>query len=275
MNTLKTITLSLLFAIAISTLAQSNHNSTIEIKTEYGKIKLLLYNETPLHRDNFLKLAKEGYFNGTLFHRVIKNFMIQGGDPDSKNAPADSLLGNGGPAYTIPAEIIYPTLFHKRGVLAAARESDQVNPTKASSGSQFYIVWGKVFTQTQLDSLEHKRNTNKQLKILSRLSAEHKDEFVKYLQTNNTVKIDSLKKELAAQSLAEAKALPDFKFTPEQRTTYTTLGGTPHLDGNYTVFGEVISGLEVVDKIQQVITDKNDRPKQNIPMKVKVKKLYK
>lgn len=275
MRTFKTILLSILVATAGYTSAQSKKNSTVEISTQFGKIKLLLYNETPLHRDNFLKLTKEKYFDGTLFHRVIKNFMIQGGDPDSKNAPADSLLGNGGPAYTIPAEIVYPAIFHKRGVLAAARESDQVNPTKASSGSQFYIVWGKVFTQKQLDSLEQKRNANKQLKILTRLSAGHKAQFINWMQTNNTAKVDSLRQILVQQSIAEAAATPDFHFTAAQRTVYTTLGGTPHLDGNYTVFGEVISGLEVVDKIQQVNTDKNDRPKQNIPMKVKIKKQYK
>lgn len=196
-------------------------NQYIRIKTAFGECIVKLYNETPLHRDNFLKLTKEGYYNGTLFHRVIKDFMIQGGDPDSKNAKPDSLLGEGGPKYTIPAEF-NDSLFHKKGVLAAAREGDLVNPAKASSGSQFYLVQGKVFTEEQLNSLEAKR----------------------------------LK----------------FKIPNWQRKVYTTIGGTPHLDRNYTVYGEVVEGLELVDKIAAFETNKNDRPKQDVKMEISILK---
>lgn len=190
----------------------------VEIITKYGNIVVKLYNETPLHRDNFLKLAKEGYFDSTLFHRVINLFMIQGGDPTSKNAPSGVLLGNGGPSYTIKAEFV-PGIIHKKGVIAAAREGDMINPQKASSGSQFYIVQGRVFTKEELDILSQRMNKT---------------------------------------------------FTEQQIKTYTTIGGTPHLDGSYTVFGEVVSGFDVIDKIASVKTDNNNRPIEDIRMFVKV-----
>lgn len=195
-----------------------NKSTMIEITTSYGTMVFKLYNETPLHRDNFIKLAQEGYYDGTLFHRVIRNFMIQGGDPDSKMAKPGQMLGNGGPSYTVPAEFV-PTLFHKKGVLSAARMGDQVNPTKASSGSQFYIVQGQKFTDADLSNIER--------------------------QTRNTL-------------------------TPEQKQVYKTIGGTPHLDGNYTVFGEMISGFEVLDAIAAVPTDRMDRPATDVKMTVKV-----
>lgn len=189
------------------------------ISTAYGDIKIKLYNETPLHRDNFIKLAKTAYFDGTLFHRVIKNFMIQGGDPDSKNANSTAILGNGGPNYTIPAEILAPKYFHKKGALAAARTPDNMNPKKASSGSQFYIVQGKTFTDQELTAFSQK--TRK-------------------------------------------------KLSQDQINAYKTIGGTPHLDGDYTVFGEVYEGLDVVDKIAAVKTGANDRPVEDVKMTVKV-----
>lgn len=204
-----------------SAFAAKPKNQYIRIKTEFGECIVKLYNETPLHRDNLLKLVKKGYYNGTLFHRVIKGFMIQGGDPDSRNAKPDSLLGEGGPKYTIPAEF-RDSLFHKKGVLAAAREGDIVNPSKASSGSQFYLVQGKVFTDEQLNALEEKR----------------------------------LK----------------FKIPEWQRQVYKTVGGVPHLDRNYTIYGEIVMGLELVDKIAAMETDKNDRPKQDIKMEITVLK---
>ena len=199
-----------------------NMNTTtpmVRISTNLGDIVVRLYDETPEHRDNFLKLAREGYYDSTLFHRVIKDFMIQGGDPDSKGAPAGQQLGSGGPGYTVPAEFVYPKYFHKRGVLSAARQGDQVNPERRSSGSQFYIVWGTVFTKEQL-----KRFADVYGKRLGK----------------------------------------EIKFTPEQEKAYTTIGGTPHLDGEYTVFGEVVKGLEVVDIIQRKRCDKNDRPLENV-----------
>ena len=187
--------------------------------TTAGVVDVKLYDETPEHRDNFVKLVKEQRYDSLLFHRVIRNFMIQGGDPDSKYAAPGKLLGEGDLGYTVEPEFMPELHFHRRGALAAAREGDDVNPTKASSASQFYIVWGNVFTKEQLDRLktQYKQRTGK-----------------------------------------------DITITPEQLEVYTTIGGTPHLDGDYTVFGEVVKGLEVVDAIQNVKCDENDRPLRDV-----------
>jgi len=203
-------TLVLIFLIS-NFMAYTQTN--ILLQTTAGDIKVLLYDETPQHRDNFIKLVKDGYYDGVLFHRVIPQFMIQTGDPDSKNATADQHLGVGGPNYKIPAEI-HPQYFHKKGALAAARQGDAVNPKKESSGSQFYIVQGAPLTNGQLDALQS--------------SGKHTT------------------------------------FTPEQRQAYTTIGGTPHLDAAYTVFGEVTEGLEIVDQIASASTDSRNRPKSDI-----------
>jgi peptidyl-prolyl cis-trans isomerase B (cyclophilin B) len=216
---MKRIFLPIFFSfLANLLLAQSGHKK-IKIITDSGTILIRLYDETPKHRDNFLKLVKKHFYDGLLFHRVIKDFMIQGGDPDSKNAKAGAQLGNGDVGYTIPAEF-NEKLFHKKGVLAAARDN---NPEKASSGCQFYIVQGKVYSDSLLNVLEEKRMNGK-------------------------------------------------KFSAEQRAAYTTVGGTPWLDMNYTVFGEVISGMEVIDRIAAMKTDANDRPLTDIHMKIKRKK---
>ena len=192
----------------------------IVLETTLGEIELKLYDETPLHRDNFRSLVAEGAYDSLLFHRVIRDFMIQGGDPDSKLAGPGALLGEGDRPYTVPAEFrLEEGIFHRRGVLAAARESDDVNPEQHSSAMQFYIVWGRVFDDEGLD------------KVQERLDA----------RTGGRVVL-----------------------TPEMRETYKTVGGTPHLDGQYTVFGEVTHGLEVVDAIQQVATDENDRPLEDV-----------
>lgn len=191
-------------------------NQYVKITTNKGEVIIKLYNETPLHRDNFIKVAQSGLYNGTLFHRVIKDFMIQGGDPDSKNATPDMSLGNGGLKYTVPAEF-KDSLFHKKGVLAAARDN---NPEKASSSTQFYIVQGKVFTDSMLNRVETQR----------------------------------LK----------------FKIPEWQREVYKTVGGAPHLDRSYTVYGEVVKGLEMVDAIAGVATGKADRPKEDVAMTVTV-----
>lgn len=191
----------------------------VRIRTEKGECIIRLYNETPRHRDNFAQLAKKGYYNGTLFHRVIKSFMIQGGDPDSKSAKAGQLLGDGDLGYRIPAEF-NPNLFHKRGVIAAARDD---NPEKASSAVQFYLVQGKVYTDDELDRVEQKRLNGR-------------------------------------------------KIPPGQRLVYKTLGGTPFLDQNYTVFGEIVKGIEMVDSIAAVPTDSNDRPLHDIAMQISLLK---
>lgn len=184
----------------------------VEMRTTMGNITLLLYNDTPRHRDNFIKLVNENVYEGLLFHRVIDRFMVQAGDPKSKDAKPGTMLGDGTLGYTVPAEFL-PNHFHKRGALCAARQGDQVNPRKESSSCQFYIAQGQVWSEADLNMMEQR--------------------FGK-------------------------------KFSPEQRKAYTTVGGTPHLDGDYTVFGEVLKGMEVVDKIAAAPRDKFDRPLEDI-----------
>lgn len=190
----------------------------VEIETEYGNMLVKLYDDTPLHQDNFSKLVEKGFYDGLLFHRIIEGFMIQGGDPKSKNAKPDQPLGGGGPGYQIPAEI-KDSLIHVKGALAAARQGDQVNPKKKSSGSQFYIVQGKPLTEEQLRQIESQKG---------------------------------------------------IQYTKEQRDAYLKIGGTPFLDGQYTVFGEVIEGLDVIDKIASVPTGPNDRPMKDVKFKIRI-----
>src|SRR5215207_4343148 len=218
MRTCLLLTLCLLAFVSIYAqqdvrLKKKDRKRDVQLVTTEGLIVLRLYDSTPLHRDNFLRLVKSHYYDSILFHRVIQNFMIQAGDANSKRAQAGQPLGNGGLTYTIPAEL-RPSLFHKKGVLAAARMGDEVNPEKKSSGSQFYIVQGRTFTDKELDSVERVR-------------------------------------------------LQGYKVPDTHRTVYKTLGGTPQLDQNYTVFGEVVRGLEIVDRIASVVTSKEedrDRP---------------
>lgn len=209
----------LLFTIFffVSSYAKPPKNQYVRIKTGYGECIVRLYNQTPKHRDNFIKLTKQGFYNGTLFHRMIPGFMIQGGDPDSKKARPGAELGNGDVGYTIPAEF-NDSLFHKRGVLAAARDE---NPKKASSGCQFYIVQGRRFTNGRLDTLEQTR-------------------------------------------------LKGRKIPAWQREWYTSVGGSPHLDQNYTVYGEVVTRMDMVDRIAAVKKDSRDRPLEDISMTVEL-----
>lgn len=208
------------FALTFSLLAHSQERVKVKISTKYGDMVAELYDETPIHRDNFIKLVKEGFYDGILFHRVIPGFMIQGGDPVSKDDTPNTRIGNGGPGYTLPAEF-NPQFFHKKGALAAARMGDAVNPKKESSGSQFYIVEGQVYD-------------------------------------NNT--IDLFAKRMGAE------------FSPTQKKAYTTVGGTPHLDANYTVFGELVEGLEIISKISNVTRDKNNLPKDKVIMNISIVK---
>jgi len=216
MKQLLTIILIAIFAFGISNCnaqkKKKEKEKLVLIKTSAGDIKVKLYNETPKHRDNFLKLVGENYYNDILFHRIIKNFMIQAGDPASKGAAAGVQLGNGGPDYTIEAEF-NDKLFHKKGALAAARMGDNVNPKKESSGSQFYIVQGEVLDEAKIELFQQRMNKT---------------------------------------------------FSAEQIEAYKTLGGTPHLDGGYTVFGEVVEGLDIIDKIAEAKTDKANRPLEDI-----------
>ncbi|MDF2438776.1 MAG: peptidyl-prolyl cis-trans isomerase cyclophilin type [Bacteroidota bacterium] len=258
-------TLLLLSIISLTALSPFKDDGTgsirIMVVTDFGTMKIRLYNETPLHRDNFAKLVKEHYFDSLLFHRVIEKFMIQGGDPDSRKAPSGVLLGDGGPPYTVPAEF-NSKLFHKKGVIAAARDSDFENPSQASSGSQFYIVQGKVWTDSLL-KVQAKRITKMKLfnTVINR--PENKEYLEKYKKYNKAEKVDSVKyiyDIIDKKVEAELPGVPLYTFSPEQIAAYTTIGGTPHLDNSYTIFGEVYEGLEVIDKIAAVKTDKNNRP---------------
>ena len=240
----------------------------VRIKTPEGDILVRLYDDTPRHRDNFLKLAREGYYDGTLFHRVIKDFMIQGGDPDSRNAPAGKMLGTGGPDYTLPAEIAYPQRYHKRGALSAARLGDEVNPERESSGSQFYIVWGKTFKSAELKQMERQIAMQQEQEVFNTLAREHHDEIMTLRRSRDRAVLQALQDKLVELTKEKCKEKGKPSFTDEQMETYTTLGGTPFLDGQYTVFGEVEEG--VVERIQNCDTTRNDRPRQDISMSVEV-----
>lgn len=209
------ISFVMIFAVASDVRAQEAETIVL-IDTDMGKVKVKLFNDTPKHRDNFIKNVNEKLYDGLLFHRVIKQFMIQAGDVNSKDAPMDKHLGDGDLDYTIPAEIVYPKYFHKAGMLCAARTGDDVNPERASSATQFYIVTGNFFTEMELDKMEKEKNIT---------------------------------------------------LTPEQKQAYMLEGGAPHLDGKYTIFGEVISGMKTVMKIQMVETNEDDRPLKNIKIK--------
>lgn len=218
MKATKILAIALLWVLMLAGCRQEETH--VVMKTTMGTIELKLYDETPLHRDNFVQLVKENAFDSLLFHRVIRDFMIQGGDPDSRHAAPGVLLGEGDRPYTLPAEFrLEQGIYHRRGVIASAREGDDVNPEQRSSAMQFYIVWGKVFDDAGLD------------KVQERLDQ----------RTGGRVRL-----------------------TPEMREVYKTVGGTPHLDGQYTVWGEVVDGLEVVDAIQRVPTDANDRPLEDV-----------
>ena len=231
-----------------------------------GDIVVRLYDETPIHRDNFVKLVREGYYDGTLFHRVIKDFMIQGGDPDSKGAPAGKMLGVGGPDYTLEAEI-QDGLFHKRGALAAARQGDEVNPERRSSGSQFYIVWGQVYNEGQLRQFAKQLRMQKVQAAFNALVNEHRAEIMQMRRDRDREGLQELQDRLAAEAKGK---VGQNGLSDAQVATYSTVGGTPHLDGQYTVFGEVEEGLDVVEMIQGTATGRGDRPVDDIEMKITV-----
>ncbi len=203
--------------------AEQTSGTLAQVETSLGKFTLRLYDETPVHRDNFIKLVKEGFYDSVLFHRVIKDFMVQAGDPESKNADDTCFLGLTDIGYALPAEF-RPDLFHKKGALAAARQGDDVNPKRESSGSQFYIVTGRRYSRGELHDLEKQRNT----------------------------------------ALTDNLKTPPFRFSEAQIEAYTSQGGAPHLDGRYTVFGEVVNGMDVIEKIEAVETNDDDRPVSNV-----------
>lgn len=262
------------FSFILSTIIMCSCKSNepvVLIQTTYGDIKVKLYNETPNHRDNFLKLADEGFYNGLIFHRVIENFMIQGGDYKIKNesdtiSSDEKALGD-----TIPAEIKFPLYYHKRGALAAARWGDAENPTKASDASQFYIVTGELRFDEKLSEIEKQRFERLKQNIYNSLQSANMDTIKAMYKEGNRSAITDLRAKLREQADKEAESRKaETLYTEEQREVYKTRGGTPHLDGEYSVFGEVIEGMDVVDKIQKEKTNSKDRPLKNIVMKVTV-----
>jgi peptidylprolyl isomerase len=253
----------------------SNSGTTVLMTTNFGEVTILLYDETPVHRDNFIKLVKEGFYDGLLFHRIIKDFMIQGGDPESKDAPATKQLGGGGPGYTLNAEIMPEKYIHKKGALSAARMGDNVNPLKESSGSQFYIVTGKVTPRSNLEQQTTAMNAQKENALIEQFlkTPEGQPYMTKIQGFQQMYQQDKSKMNEAQTGIntiveqIKPLALKDFKpfqYTEDQKQLYETIGGTPFLDGGYTVFGEVIKGLEIVEQMGNVATNPGDRPKEDV-----------
>lgn len=237
----------------------------VVMHTTLGDITLKLYNETPKHRDNFLKLVNDGTYNGLLFHRVIKEFMVQGGDVTSKDAPMNKQLGAGDLGYTVPAEFVYPKYFHKKGALCAARTGDEVNPEKASSASQFYIVTGKKYSDSELKQMEKQLENRLKQSIFARLQAENKSKIMELYRSGDKAELAILRDTLIGKTELEAEKRKDeAKLTEEQKEIYKTVGGVPFLDNQYTVYGEVVDGMEVVEKIEKSKTNRQDRPTENI-----------
>ena len=269
---IKSLFISVLCLLCVSVTAYSqdqqsntivNKNAKVALETTMGTIVVKLYDDTPKHRDNFLKLVNDGVYNGVLFHRVIKNFMIQGGDPSSKTANPGQALGEGDLDYTVEAEFVYPKHFHKYGALAAARTGDEVNPERRSSASQFYIVTGNVYSNQSLGMMAMQKENQMKQDIFNAHVKENLDSIRSMQMKGDSLGLENLQKDLVALTEAEYEMHP-FSFTPEQKRTYTTKGGTPHLDGQYTVYGEVVEGMDVVEKIQNVETGPMDRPKEDV-----------
>lgn len=247
-----------------------NESAIVLIETSLGNIKVKLYDETPLHRENFLKLVNDGFYTNTLFHRVIEGFMVQGGDPASAHAEPGQRLGSSDPNYFVDAEIDHTKYFHKKGALAAARQPDQVNPEKKSSSSQFYIVQGEVLTESDLERMAQMKTEQMMQTVFMKYVMPFRDQLIGMQQQGDEEGLQNLMSKLRADAEEEINALPKFKFTSDQISAYTSLGGTPQLDGDYTVFGEVVEGIEVIDKIAALKTDSFDRPLQDVSVKMKV-----
>ena len=268
----KNLIVTFLLTLFFMTVHAEDKETMVLITTDYGSMKVKLYNETPQHRDNFIKLAQKGFYDGLLFHRVIKGFMIQGGDPESKNAPASKQLGAGDVGYTIPAEFVYPKYYHKKGALAAARQGDQVNPEKRSSGCQFYIVQGDKLDDSKLNQMENMSINKEKEARFYQIVNQRNDEVKKLRIAKDQEGLQKLQTEILAQLEKEFAGKTGAKMPEEMRKDYMTIGGTPFLDNEYTVFGEVVEGLEVIDAIAAVKTAPGDRPLQDVKMKVEVLK---
>ncbi len=271
MSKVSIICLFSLCVVIVSSCAQKK-DFVVTIKTEYGDMVAILYDETPKHKENFIKLAKEHYYDSTLFHRVIQGFMIQGGDPDSKKAKAGEMLGRGGPGYTLEAEIV-PKYFHEKGALSAARLGDAQNPKKASSGSQFYIVQGRVVPaeEMSIDQVKYDRALQKFFENPANKGAY--DSLGAAYQSNDEELFRKLFISLKPRVVKETGMDVSQTVAPDKLKAYSTIGGAPVLDGSYTVFGKVIKGLEVIDKIAETQKDQSERPLHDIPMKVTVEEM--
>lgn len=275
---IKSLLSALFLCLLLTACAQNKKDEyVVTIKTSYGDMVAILYDETPRHKENFIKLINQKFYDSLLFHRVMPEFMIQGGDPDSKKAVAGQPLGGGGPGYTVAAEF-NPKLFHERGALAAARLGDGANPLKASSGSQFYIVQGKKYTMEELDQYEQSLRSQKKSQLLREIIMTAKyqpllTQIQEHQQAQDGAWLNSFFEKSDTLIVKEKPDYKPFAFSAEQRTLYTTTGGTPFLDGDYTVFGKVIKGLEVVDKITAVAKDSQNRPSEDIRMVVTVEQL--
>jgi peptidyl-prolyl cis-trans isomerase B (cyclophilin B) len=270
----KRICIAVIFlAYALTGLAQKKDH-VVTIKTKYGDMVAILYDETPKHKANFIKLATEHFYDSLMFHRIMEGFMIQGGDPESKKAKSGQRLGNGGPGYNVDAEI-NPKFFHEKGALAAARLSDQMNPTKASSGSQFYIVQGKKMSATEVKVDPQKFSMAMQQFFQKPENKAYYDTIAQLYQTRDAKAYEAYIVRLKPIVENQLGTKVDKDVSPEMLQAYTTLGGTPMLDGQYTVFGKVIKGLEVIDKIAALPRDPADRPSEDVRMMVTVEELPK
>lgn len=250
------------FLVAMSGVKAEKYKYVV-LETSQGVIKLKLYEDTPLHSDNFMKLVKEKHYDGLLFHRVINGFMIQGGSSDSRNAEKGKALGMSDPGYTVEAEI-RPEHFHEKGALCAARQGDAINPEKRSSAEQFYIVQGKTYTDEELNRLEQGRLMNAKNRLGMKLFQPKQEEMRQYMATGQQAKADSLVHSIQAEIEVQFKDYTAHLIPAEKREVYKTVGGTPFLDGEYTVFGEVVEGLDIVDKIAAQKTGANDRPEEDV-----------
>ena len=265
------LALILLFAVGFSLMG--NTQTVVQISTNYGSMKFRLHNDTPKHRDAFIELANEGYYNETLFYRVIQDFLIQGGSKSSKGAPPGKRIGYGDPDKTVDDEIL-PHYFHKKGALCAPRQPDEINPFKQSDISQFFIIKGRIHTQGELDTMEIAVNRPIRNKIVNKYMTPEVRAELKKLKAEKKVKeFRKLAQEIKDNIEAEYNLNPGIlEFSEEQREAYTTIGGYPDLDGKYTIFGECISGFDVIDKIAALKTDKNNRPYSDVKITVTILK---
>lgn len=265
---MKNLGLIVLILLATTMCSSKSEEPIVLIQTNMGDVRVKLYNETPIHRDNFIEKAKSGFFKDLTFHRVIKDFMIQGGDPNTRNEADTAILESKSLGDTIPAEFRFPQYFHKRGALAAARWGDAENPTKASDASQFYIVTGELRYKEKMDEIEKQRFERFKQGIYNTIQSANMDTIKALYKEGKRSAITEIREQWRTQAEQEAESRKgEVLYTEEQRELYKTIGGTPHLDGEYTVFGEVVEGMDIVDKIQNVETNQRDKPLKRVIIK--------